>query len=411
MLPGAPQPSLEVEKCWDQTHVGPPYRTGGPFAKFKTSVPQYGVKGNGKYTSKGKPGYPPGFWMEYHGGFTNPTFSGDASVQTYLDACTSPGDLAAFPSIAQYTATAFKRTMPSVQEANVAQFLYEFREVPRMLKTTAEGFSDLWLSLGGGSKALRQPKKYANQFLNVQFGWLPFVRDLKDINRVFWKSHEYIAQKIRDNGRWIRRSRLLETTESLVRLSRQLGQTGCWPSANFQIQGVCNDMVIDGITCFCYNEVYMESKLRVWSEGQFTYYRPEFDASLQGHESTLNKAQQLLTLYGARINPAVVYKVLPWTWLIDWFASVGDFIDVENAIRNDGVASKYLYVMHKRENNVRQVSHINFCNGMLTLEWMRQTHSKQRYGASNPYGFGLTWESLSPKQLTILAALGLTRFS
>lgn len=405
-----PQPSLYIEKCWDSTNSGPPYRSGQSFSSLKIEFPRFGLKAVGSYNSKGNPALPPGSWEEYRGGFTDPVFQGDPRADiNYINAGSSPSDQSVFPSMSPFTATAFSKTKPPLGEANLAQFLIEFRETPRMLKTTAKGFRDLWRSIGGDAKIPRQPKKYADQFLNVQFGWLPFVSDLIKLNKVWWDSQRFIAQRIRDNDQWVRRSRVLQQTESSVRLNRSLNHSGCWPSANFRMLNLCREMTVEGGTCKIFSETWQDSVLKVWAEGAFKYYRPEFDSSLADHGSTQAHLSRLLTIYGARINPAVLYKVTPWTWFIDWFTNLGDIIDQDNAIFNDGTIAKYLYVMHKQESIIRQVSFFNFYSGPLLLEWQRLVSSKQRSRADNPYGFGLTWEQLSPKQIAIIAALGLSR--
>lgn len=400
-----------IEKCWDELHPGPPYNEGGNFSKLRVEIPSFGIRGKGILSGKGLPGLPVGTYKEYKGGFTDPSFTGDplGSENSYKILGSSVLDTNAFPSLTSYASSAFAKTMPSIQEANVSQFLYEFREVPRMLQTTARGFRDIWKSLGGGLNPLFQPKELADHFLNVQFGWLPFIKDLRDIKRVWENSAQYMSQKKRDNGRWIRRSRMLETTESSERVFRSLGALGCTPSLNFNFDSICPLMTIDGVSCRGYYELYLDQKVKVWSEGSFKYYRPEFDDTLFDHHSSLNTINRYLTLYGARVNPAVVYKVTPWTWLINWFANVGDNIDAANAIGLDGMVSRYLYVMHMRDQVVRQRTFINAMSGPHVVEWERKRLSKQRQGASSPYGFSLTWGNLNPKQLTILAALGITR--
>jgi hypothetical protein len=50
-----------------------------------------------------------------------------------------------------------------------------------------------------------------------------------------------------------------------------------------------------------------------------------------------------------------------------------------------------------------------FWDGAETFEWNRIIETKQRDKAESPYGFNLKWESLSPFQLAILAALPISK--
>jgi hypothetical protein len=414
-LPGNTPSSIEIEKCWDSVNPGPPYRTGSAFAKLKVVSESLAIKARGKYHSKNAPGFPAGFWTEYIGGFTNPVFAGDTlSHNNYVSLGTAPNDTNAFPLISPYLSDAWKRTAPQIRKANLAQFLFEFREVPRMLKQTAKLFRDAYRpfeTLKRGKKdPLRMSKEASGQFLGFQFGWLPFVRDLQDLNKVWHNSEKYIAQITRDNDRWIRRSRIITTTEESTRINRQLNVSGCWPSANFRILDLCQEMTLDGgAKAKVFSEVWKDEILKVWAEGSFRYYRPMFDDRLKYYPSTWQHINRLLAVYGAEINPAVVYKVTPWTWLIDWFTNVGDVIDADVRIAEDGVVSNYLYCMHRRVVEIVQKSYFNFYSGPICVEWRRKIDSKQRASASSPYGFGLTWEQLSPKQLTILSALGIAK--
>jgi hypothetical protein len=280
-----------------------------------------------------------------------------------------------------------------------------------MLQQSAKGFHEIWKSLGGSKKHIAQPKELSDHYLNVQFGWMPFLKDIEDFTRVISLSNEYIADLTRRNNQWEKRFRVLSETESSDRISFSTSSAGCQP-AGVNITNLCRPMTINGTSNVkYYHEVRSDILVRIWSSGYFKFYRPEFDSSLGSNLSRWNHVQQMLTLYGARINPSVLYKITPWSWLVDWFSNVGKVVDNVSAQLVDGVVSKDLYLMHRKEEHHKQISVYNFYSGSLTLNWERVFLSKQRSRASNPYGFGLTSSSLSARQWSILAALGLSKFA
>jgi hypothetical protein len=121
--------------------------------------------------------------------------------------------------------------------------------------------------------------------------------------------------------------------------------------------------------------------------------------------------KRLLTIYGFRINPDTLWKVTPWSWFIDWFFALGRNIKIMNAIAEDSVAAKYAYIMSHQVKTTNQISISFFKSGNLAIVVPRHVEYKQRVNAGSPYGFSRGWETLSPKQLGILGALGVTKTS
>jgi hypothetical protein len=147
----------------------------------------------------------------------------------------------------------------------------------------------------------------------------------------------------------------------------------------------------------------------VTAVGSYKYYRPEFDASLPDYNSSWNSVKRYLTIYGARITPSTVYRATPWTWLADWMSDFSGNIDAMTDIAIDAIAARYLYVSVQSATEQVLVQNLPFRNGTISAEWSLKWTEKVRNGASTPYGFGLSWNLLSPRQLAILAALKITR--
>jgi hypothetical protein len=156
-------------------------------------------------------------------------------------------------------------------------------------------------------------------------------------------------------------------------------------------------------------EIKMREHSYVSAVGSYKYYRPEFDSSLPDYDSAWNNVCRDLTIYGARLSPSNVYRATPWTWLIDWFTDFSTNIDAFSDIAVDAVAARYLYVTRHQYTEQILTQTLPFKDGTVSVSWAINWSEKVRNGASTPYGFGLSWNLLSPGQLAILAALKITR--
>lgn len=404
---GSGTTSRHWQRTWDRTNPGPPYVEGGPFKSILYHLAQAERKGYGKFSSKTNPDESPGSWREYNGDFRPSSDWGVGNNTDFTDS-----KLSDFSNLSAYHTLAWDKTKPTIPKAGLAQFIVELRELPTMLVTTANLFHNSWRSFGGGySDVVMRPSSVADNFLNHNFGWVPFINDLQSLWDMWENSHKYIVQTARDNGRWLKRRSVLETSEATVRTNRVF-HSGTDPSSgSFQMQPLLAPMVVDGTTCRAYSDIYDTNVSQVWAAGSFRYYRPEFDDSLADFSGGLATVSRLLTLYGARINPTLIWKLTPWTWAVDWFTSVGRFIEHHDEFVTDGIVSKYLYCMKSTERRLLKTAVLNFYSGPRTLTWFRRLAYKQREVADSPYGFNQPWNTLSLRQWAILGALGITRLN
>jgi hypothetical protein len=110
---------------------------------------------------------------------------------------------------------------------------------------------------------------------------------------------------------------------------------------------------------------------------------------------------------GLRPTVEAVWDAAPWSWAVDWGLNVGDVAHNISAFGRDGLILQYGYIMsHSQVREVWTTDGGSNTSGARTesiSEW------KVRFPAS-PYGFGITYESLTGSQKAILAAIGITRF-
>lgn len=408
-------PTLNQVSTWDLIHPGPPYKAGGPFKSVQVHLPASKMVGNGTYTDLGRSGTSPTDYCRYVGSFVD---NGSWLGESY--STIAGKGLANFPSLSPYHTAAWDMLKPKLPQAGLAQFIYELKDLPGQLQTTAELFHLRWADLTRGTSSrgamvpYMSPKEAANQFLNEEFGWKPFLSDIWKLHNAFLHSSEMIAKIVRDNGQWIRKRRVLNEGDvtlpeatigvdsATIPSSSMRGPTGfpmcklfatpAGQQAGFSIQ---SNRTIE----------------KTWAVGSFKYYRPEFDPSLIDGNSfdLVNSANRLITLYGLRINPTLVYKVYPWTWAVDYFTGLGKYIERLDDFVQDGIVSRGLYVCSTQEKISVKTSILNFYSGQIALNFVRRYTFKNRELADSPYGFNVPWNTITPRQWAILGAIGISR--
>jgi hypothetical protein len=288
-----------------------------------------------------------------------------------------------------------------LEKAGLAVAIAEVRDIPHQLKTTAKGFHQVWHALGGSQVGkLMAPKNVADHFLNHQFGWVPFLKDLSDFSNVIQNSVEYASRIANENNHWVKRKAILVNDFTSQVIDKGVGLRVI-PNNDY-VYGL-----LSGDPTF---EITKDVLVYATAMGKYKYYRPEFDRDLAGYYSIWAAARREATMLGLRVNPSNIYKATPWTWAIDWFTHFGRNVDRINDILEDSVAFKYLFLMHHRLETYTFSQTLPLKDGgTRTLVWTRVIECKQRVEGASPYGIDLPWRDLSARQLAILGALGITR--
>lgn len=250
------------------------------------------------------------------------------------------------------------------------------------------------------SKARR--KAAGGEYLNIEFGWKPLVGDIQDVYKAIKTSDAVMKQYERDAGKVVRRkfefpsdksaeSKVLIASHSpyLPVSSSVLATTG----ANTSVQTLRGQLIQTDI---------FERKL--WFSGAFTYHIPDV-----GYRGAL-PSKRFDKLLGVNVTPEVIWNVTPWSWFADWFANTGDVISNLTDMAIDGLVLRYGYIMeHSRHVRTYSYSGAVPLNGSPQPSPIILTVESKRRVQATPYGFGLTWQGFSPRQLSILSALGISR--
>jgi len=242
-------------------------------------------------------------------------------------------------------------------------------------------------------KGAFKPSAYADEYLNTVFGILPAINDAKDLITAIQNSESILAQYQRDSGKHVRRSyRFPETKDVTV---ENLGSFTPQPSPLVGIEpwNTTYPLVLETTTT-----------RKLWFSGCFRYTLPGGDTLLD----RIRRAQQELNrLYGIKATPDVVYNLLPYSWLADWFGSLGSVIENASNFAISNQVMHYGYIMATTE-VTKKYSLIGAGSMGSNLVQEFGTVVKQRHKAT-PYGFGLNPQAFTDQQWAILAALGISR--
>jgi hypothetical protein len=274
------------------------------------------------------------------------------------------------------------RCQPSNPAANLSIALAELlRDRPRL----------------PGKEFKRRPgvKSTADEYLNYVFGIAPTIKDAKDLYDAFQNSEAILAQYHRDSGKHVRRSYRFPVTEDVT--VEDLGVQTPQPSPLVGVEPWNTQVpLIREIT----------TRRELWFAGCFTYHIPGLDTILDRFRAG---QQELNRLYGIKFTPDVAYALTPYSWLADWFGSMGPALENASNFSLSNQVMHYGYVMctttvtHKYTLRSSQIPLIGYD---LVQEY--STVIKQRLKAT-PYGFGLNPQAFTEQQWAILAALGISR--
>lgn len=313
-------------------------------------------------------------------------------------------------------ATGYSKARPGNPVASLGQFIVELRDLPAMpfKRAIRGGFSSHFSQIPKLlHKELSDFKNLGSEYLNVVFGWKPFVSDVRKMYHLWYDIDKRMAQIIRENGKYIRRrAKILDETETIVTYPAQ--KQGAFFGVNAQppnIWGSDDNYVPRGVSTFSQVRTV---KRKAWFSGSFRYYIPDTSSSLWD-------ARARAALFGALPTPELLWEVLPWSWLIDWFSNIGDVISNASPNAVDNLTTRYSFVMESvttvdewktttsvkagSNGNDRWPSHNSIISSNLKVE------TKSRLGGGNPFGLNVKLSALSGHQLGILAALGLSRSS
>lgn len=312
----------------------------------------------------------------WRGGANNQRYVGNMAVDI-----TKSGYLGTNYPPDAWGAEAYSKMKPTKPDFSALVSIYELREVVPMLKQRF--LKDGLHSIG-------------NYYLALKFGWEPLLRDCVNLVTTQINAQKRIAQLLRDNGKPVRRRIMLQNL-----VSDPVESSGSSYSA---LQPVL-------VTQFYRSQPKYRGRDYtrdvVWGSARYKYWLPDGPKDINW---TIAMRARLL---GLKPTPADVWNAMPWTWLMDWFANVGDVLDNLDAGVANRLAADYFYMMRTRELRRDLTAWGNFVrkDGQLVDVSGTSFHSSfQKWRVKgDPFGLNTNQNQLTGMQLAIMGALGLSR--
>jgi len=297
-------------------------------------------------------------------------------------------------SLKGFGTTAIARCSPSNPSANLTESVGEI--VGDGLPSIIGGKLLSWRAMSSQERR----RSFGDEFLNYQFGWLPFLSDLTDISRSIVHADRILDQYDRDSGKLVRRGYRFPTIVSesnMVYLDKRSPWTN--PSSDtLQVNSLINKGQV-------IRSEY--SAIDRWFSGAFTYYVPPSNGLRNDMARCAIQARKLL---GLSLTPDSIWNLAPWSWAVDWFSNVGDVLSNWTAWAIDNQVLWYGYMMEHSLHAYRYTftGQTGYRSGLQPPDVYLISETKLRRKAT-PYGFNLSWDNFTTRQKAIVAALGISR--
>jgi len=272
-------------------------------------------------------------------------------------------------------------------------------------------------------------KSIGGEYLNFIFGYKPLADDIAKVGVLIDTVNGLVNQWIKDSGTIVRRRRRIPASVKVV-ADRSLDNSAGGPLAGSLILGMIpgrffggRQPVAQGFSESTSNMVNVSSRglmvSRVSSEVNFSAgFEYDLHSMLLPVEG--GSAEDLMTNATLRgeleaiafgLDPAsiatAVYDATPFSWLLDWFANIGDIFDNVRGLVSRGVQMLWGYISETAIRDTyfeyaltwQPTGEVFFrSSGFFAQKAIRRIRA-------TPFGFGLSFDSLSASQGATLAAL------
>jgi hypothetical protein len=270
---------------------------------------------------------------------------------------------------------------PSV---DVPVFLFELRDLPGMVKHLGDRIIRAKAFLKGAGKRYSK-ELVAEDWLALNFGWKPLIQDLGHMldfvgdvdKRLLYLDRLYSERGLRRKQTVWKKDISMAPKELYV---GPLYANNCRVRLSFD--GQCERWVS-------------------------VHWTPASKPKFVTDDEKLTLARKIVWGFNT-IDAASLWEAMPWSWLFDWFGSVGDFLD---AHRN-GVPCQAteVCVMTHVVVRVKDVTYLSNPYGAKVTPFWKPIHERKfRDVASSLTAPSFHLPFLSGKQLSILSALAITR--
>lgn len=238
----------------------------------------------------------------------------------------------------------------------------------------------------------------ADDYLAYIFGVRPTVASLDALAESLTLSRQVAEKVSRQGWKRIRRRRVRPRVSEVATTTKKDGYLLAMRNGN---------------SAALYGTIhkFTEATQDVWFSSSFRMPTSDTDHWLD-QCSELFKRIDLLT--GLGLDVRVAWDLIPFSFMADWFANTGDFLESRQVIADYNITCEYGYVMcHTRLQHTLTASGSwgfyppGALGGRASYQYSKLVETKQRSKAG-PFGFNTKWDGLNAYQWSALVALGAT---
>ena len=294
----------------------------------------------------------------------------------------------------------FAATAPDRKVGSIGMTLIELLrgDVPSLLKN--------FQSMMSGYKTVRN--YVGSEGLNIMFGWTPLIQEWANIikvgmglERVIY--YESFRRKRQWDGPSFRSEQSYNSVLSFLRsgwVSDSLlpGETA-GPTSGFGVSYSAQGVTVAN------EDYHLSSK-----------YTGLAKAGRRA-ESFSDQAMDVAKRMGAIDDPELIWDLTPYSWLLDWFTTMGE--SIHNAQVYNPMVGKYStdYAYMTTKHTVTYSSHLlrrlaissKVRSTSLTSGYSSLTSVSKWRARATPFGFGTQLGSLNASQFAVLVALGFAK--
>lgn len=230
------------------------------------------------------------------------------------------GEIAFAKALCQkHAISMLKDWSPEKRSFSFFRSLVELRDVPRSISSLRKSMDDLrkfYYSLPSNSTLRKKifdlnavARDIPGEYLSFHFGWKQLYKDIMDLldqpNRLS-KKFNFLAKR---NGK-----------PTTFRVARN------FPSESVGVSGFDYEVSPYEYSTSTASRIERESEVRLVINALFdfpTINTPEFNT------------KQFRVMTGIQPRFTDIYNLIPWTWLLDWFTGMGNYVELIDQINHD----------------------------------------------------------------------------
>lgn len=280
------------------------------------------------------------------------------------------------PELDTYVTEHLAKANPATSSVDLPTFIVEAGDIPRLLRDSVSLVRDQGTSI---------LKKIAKGNLSLQFGWKPMIGDLKKL----YDFQHYVDRRILE----------IESLYSSGGLRRRthFGE-------DVHVGTLSSEKTLHSSLSLWVRAKYQDTTLReTWATSRWVPNPSWANRLFSDTDGSLQRREVIKFVLGLNWSQysSSVWESLPWSWLVDWFADVGDYIQATN--NSIAHVSGKVCVM-RTSTTTREYSSVTKPSGITLSELSSEYVTKTRK-VFDPVPKVCSRTFLSGRRLSILGSL------